>query len=146
MINKNLITMYNNKVAKLVTFSLMTRIVVDEDTDEETIATRAIGKIKDNLEDYLNITNLDEITDDTECPYGTCDGELPAGPAILLFDIDYFARPDIENMDNDEAFMLALKAERDIIGYCLTPLEYQQMLNDQEIETEHYWIKFVTIK
>lgn len=57
------------KVAKLVSFLLKTRIVVADDTDEETIATRAIGKIKDNLEDYLNIENLESIVDDEECPY-----------------------------------------------------------------------------
>lgn len=57
------------KVAKLVSFTLKTRIVVADDTDEETIAERAIGKIKDNLEDYLNIENLEAIVDDDECPY-----------------------------------------------------------------------------
>lgn len=61
------------KNAKLVTFSITTRVVVNEnemqECEEEDAINAAIGKIMDNPSDYINFENLDWIEDDTECPY-----------------------------------------------------------------------------
>lgn len=56
------------KVAKLVSISLMTRVVVEDTATEEEILTltrpRFIEKIRTDLED-----NIISIENDTECPY-----------------------------------------------------------------------------
>ncbi len=56
------------KVAKLVTCSLMTRIVVDKDATEEEILNavkdKFITKIKDELSEHI-----EDIEDDEDCPY-----------------------------------------------------------------------------
>ncbi len=61
------------KKAKLVTFSITTRVVVNEnemqECEEEDAINAAIGKILDNPTDYIHFENLDWIEDDTECPY-----------------------------------------------------------------------------
>ena len=64
------------KAAKLVTFAITTRVVVEENATDEKIIDVAIDKLHDtNPDEYLIADNLDEIRDDTECPYGTFDGE-----------------------------------------------------------------------
>jgi hypothetical protein len=56
------------KIAKLVTVELTTRVVVNQNADEETILntarTRFVDKILTELEE-----NIVEIVDDTEFPY-----------------------------------------------------------------------------
>ena len=61
-----------SKVAKLVMVSMMTRIVVDENaTDEQMLeASKPAFLMKINTE--LN-EHLEQIVDDTECPFGTFD-------------------------------------------------------------------------
>ena len=56
------------KVAKLVTVSFMTRVVVDEDASDEEIfeAARPMLKLKAAEEMF---ENLEEIIDDLECPF-----------------------------------------------------------------------------
>ncbi|MEX0598467.1 MAG: hypothetical protein WD512_18440 [Candidatus Paceibacterota bacterium] len=57
------------KVAKLVTVSFMTRVVVDEDASEDQIIEAArpkfFEKVKVDLGDCI-----EEIIDDEEMPYG----------------------------------------------------------------------------
>ena len=69
------------KKAKLVLFTLTTRVVVDEnempECEEEDAIEKALEKIKANPEDYLVLENFDDIYDDEDCPYGSldCDNE-----------------------------------------------------------------------
>lgn len=67
------------KVAKLVSFVVTTRVVVDENTmkevEEEDAIAKAIDKICSNPEDYIIFDNVDECINDGECPFGTMDGE-----------------------------------------------------------------------
>lgn len=56
------------KVAKLVYISLATRVVVDENATEEDILNSARPKFIVKVQEELG-ENLEEILDDTECPY-----------------------------------------------------------------------------
>ncbi|MHA2404809.1 MAG: hypothetical protein ACXADH_17565 [Candidatus Kariarchaeaceae archaeon] len=64
------------KVAKLVYFSLMTRVIVDEGATEDEIIASTYANIQDKIDNRELGDNLEEIDDDTECPYGTFDGEV----------------------------------------------------------------------
>lgn len=68
-----------SKVAKLVTFEIATRVVVDSNQapeDEENDAIiKAIEKVKSNIDNDLCFDHCTEVVDDTECPYGTFDDE-----------------------------------------------------------------------
>lgn len=57
-----------SKVAKLVYVSLATRVVVDENATEDEILNAARSKFIVKVQEELN-ENLEEILDDTECPY-----------------------------------------------------------------------------
>lgn len=58
----------SKKVAKLVRVSLVTRVVVDVDATEQDIMELAVPKLSENLMD-APFEKLEEIVDDTECPY-----------------------------------------------------------------------------
>ncbi len=67
------------KVAKLVMFSLMTRVLVDENaTDDEIIAASYAG-IQDKIDNRELGDNLESIEDDEECPCGTFDSDENIG-------------------------------------------------------------------
>ena len=57
-----------SKVAKLVYISLATRVVVDENATEDEILNAARSKFIVKVQEGLG-ENLEEILDDTECPY-----------------------------------------------------------------------------
>lgn len=65
------------KKAKLVSFTLTTRVVVNEnempECEEEDAIEKALEKIKANPEDYLVLENFEDIYDDEDCPYGSLD-------------------------------------------------------------------------
>ncbi len=75
------------KVAKLVAYSFMTRVVVDEDATEDEIirATKQMMRIK--VEDELG-ENLESIEDDEECPIGTFETDLPSIDKVILNPIE----------------------------------------------------------
>ena len=54
--------------AKLVYLSLMTRVVVEDDADDETVMEVARSKFTDKLI-YEYLENVEEIQDDLEVPY-----------------------------------------------------------------------------
>jgi hypothetical protein len=56
------------KVAKLVYVSLLTRVIVEEDADQQAIMEMAVPKLSENLMDSP-FENIEKIVDDTECPY-----------------------------------------------------------------------------
>ena len=56
------------KVAKLVLVGLMTRVVVEENATDEQILDAARPNIIEKVNTELG-ENLEEITDDIECPY-----------------------------------------------------------------------------
>lgn len=59
-------------VAKLVTVSLCTRVIVDENATDLEILEACKSNFVARVELELG-ENLESITDDTECPYGTFD-------------------------------------------------------------------------
>ena len=62
------------KVAKLVYFSLMTRIICDELATQEQIMELALPKVSEKLLDSP-FDALEEIVNDLECPYSESDEE-----------------------------------------------------------------------
>lgn len=55
----------------LVSFSPRVRIIVPDNATEEQIAELAYQKAIDVLKNDGALSHVDEILDDTECPYGT---------------------------------------------------------------------------
>ena len=55
-------------VAKLVTVSLMVRVVVDADAPDEKVWLAAKSKLIDSIDDG-GMDNLEAIEDDIECPF-----------------------------------------------------------------------------
>jgi len=62
------------KVAKLVSVSLMTRVIVDADASDSDIIELAYVRLSEKLANEP-LEHLDEIVDDTECPFGTFDDD-----------------------------------------------------------------------
>lgn len=58
------------KVAKLVTISLVTRVVVEHDAPESHILDIARYKFMDQIRNELD-ENVESIQPDNECPFGT---------------------------------------------------------------------------
>lgn len=56
------------KVSKLVYVTLLTRVVVEEGANEQTIMEEAIPKLSESLMDSP-FENIEKIVDDTDCPY-----------------------------------------------------------------------------
>ena len=63
------------KVAKLVTFEITTRVVVNKnempEVEEEDAIVSAIEKVKKTIVNDLCFDHCENVEDDTECPYGT---------------------------------------------------------------------------
>ena len=68
-----------SKIAKLVTFEITARVIVESNEmpkcEEEDAITRAIEKVKSNIDNDLCFDHCTQVVNDTECPYGTFDGE-----------------------------------------------------------------------
>lgn len=64
------------KVAKLVTITMKTRIIVDENATEEEIIEKASIKMSEKIQEEFS-ENLESICDDTECPYDHLYDEYP---------------------------------------------------------------------
>ena len=60
--------MSKKRVAKLVLWSPMTRVVVDEDATYDEIVEAAKQKFRDKLV-WEYEANIEEVLDDEECPY-----------------------------------------------------------------------------
>jgi hypothetical protein len=58
------------KIAKLVTVSITTRVIVDINSTEEQIMEKALPKLKQNLIEDGILDHLETITPDTEIPFG----------------------------------------------------------------------------
>lgn len=71
------------KVAKLVYYSFVTRVVVDENASQDEIIKASRKNMSIKVEDELG-ENLEEIDDDNECPIGTFDTDLPSIDRVIL--------------------------------------------------------------
>jgi hypothetical protein len=56
------------KVAKLVTITMKTRVIVDENASESDVIEQASIKMSEKIQHEFN-ENLESICEDTECPY-----------------------------------------------------------------------------
>jgi hypothetical protein len=57
-----------SKIAKLVTITMKTRILVDENASERDIIELASIRMSEKIQHEFN-ENLESIEDDIECPY-----------------------------------------------------------------------------
>ena len=57
------------KKAKLVSFTITTRVIAYNTMSDEEIAEEALSKIQRNASEYLIMDNLDDVRDDVEVPY-----------------------------------------------------------------------------
>jgi len=57
------------KVAKLVAVSFLTRVIVDENAEQEEILAEAKKKFQAKLDNNELSDNLEYIENDEECPY-----------------------------------------------------------------------------
>jgi hypothetical protein len=71
------------KVAKLVYYSFVTRVVVDDDATEDDIIIESKRKILEKANNELS-ENLEDIIDDEECPIGTFETDLPSIDRVIL--------------------------------------------------------------
>ena len=61
------------KVAKLVEFSLLVRVIVDENATDDEIIKKAYPKVQDKIDSRELGDNMVSCKDDEECPFGTFD-------------------------------------------------------------------------
>jgi hypothetical protein len=59
-----------NRVAKLVYVSIMTRVIVDDTDDEETIMKKARPQLVKALQEDGLLDHVENIEDDEEIPFG----------------------------------------------------------------------------
>jgi hypothetical protein len=64
------------KVTKIVSISLMTRVIVDENATEEQIVEIAKKSFQKKLDNNELLENLDSISKDKEMPFGTLDTDV----------------------------------------------------------------------
>ncbi len=68
-----------SKIAKLVTFEITTRVIVESnempECEEDDAVTKAIEKVKSNIDNDLCFDHCTQVVNDTEYPYGTFNGE-----------------------------------------------------------------------
>ena len=76
------------KVARLVEFSLRTRVVVDENATEDEIIRASYKGIQDKITNEELGDNLVECDLDTECPFGTFDTDNPKVTKVILSTVD----------------------------------------------------------
>jgi hypothetical protein len=76
------------KVAKLVSFTLTTRVIVDESASDNTIIKACYPKILDKINNRELGDNLESIEDDEECPCGTFDTDEPVITKVILSTTD----------------------------------------------------------
>jgi len=128
------------RVAKLVTISLMTRVIVDENAVDEQIVEAAKSKFIEKIKNEA-LENLDDIVDDTECPFGTFykDGHLP----------EKFYQPQINDWgtivghEDEEIFSFDVWASKDellkkfpnciVNEYTFDDIEYPQFIDLTEV-------------
>lgn len=75
------------KKALLVSYSFMTRVVVDEKATEDQIIIASKKMMRLKVDTELG-ENLEEIEDDTECPIGTFVTDLPTIDRVILNPLD----------------------------------------------------------
>lgn len=84
------------KVAKLVYFSLMTRVIVDENATDEEIVKACYPNIQAKLNNNELGENLESIEDDEELPYGEAFEDQKECPVCNRHN----TRPDYDSPDS----------------------------------------------
>lgn len=84
------------KVAKLVTVSFVTRVVVKENATEEQILNEAKKGFQAKLDNNELVDNLESIKDDEELPYGEAPEDQNECPVCNRHN----TRPDTDSPDS----------------------------------------------
>lgn len=85
------------KVAKLVVFSLMTRVIVDENATDDEIVAKARPRIQAKIDNDELIENIESIDNDNEIPYGQA---LEDASECPVCNRDKYVRPDYDSPDS----------------------------------------------
>jgi hypothetical protein len=85
------------KVAKLITFSLTTRVIVDENATDEEIAAKALSGIRAKIDNNELVENIESIEEDTTLPYGSLIQDASECPVCNR---DKYVRPDYDSPDS----------------------------------------------
>ena len=91
-----------SKVAKLVTITLKTRILVDENADDNVIIKACKPRFIEKVMNELN-ENIDSVELDIECPYGTPYEDFYYQPDL--------SHPDVKNDKDFHSFFVFHKPE-----------------------------------
>ena len=77
-----------SKVARLVEFSLLTRVIVEENATEDQIIKASYKGIQAKIDNRELGDNLVDNDLDDECPFGTFDTDNPRVTVVLLSTVD----------------------------------------------------------
>ena len=139
--------------AKLVSFVITTRVVVDGNATEEQIVDTALAKIAHDPMGYISADCLEDIKDDKECPYnGTTDNPFKGKERSIVEDvvdeiltnIDIIPRGDgmwtirsnysIDTINGKRHFVVARNTKKENLyrakDEAKTPVEYTKALRD----------------
>jgi hypothetical protein len=83
------------KKALLVEFSLLARVIVDENATDDQIIEASYSKIQDKINNRELGDNLASIEDDEEVPYGEAPSDLEECPVCNRHN----TRPDFDSPD-----------------------------------------------
>ena len=83
------------KKAVLVSFSLMTRVIVDENATDEEIVAKARPRIQARINNDELGENLESVEDDEEIPYGEAFEDQKECPVCNRHN----TRPDLDSPD-----------------------------------------------
>lgn len=103
------------KVAKLVAFSLMTRVIVDENATDDQIIAAAYKGVQDKIDNRELGDNLESIEDDEEMPYDEdYDGdETPESTVDNYYQPELDDKGDILGHPGETIFSFEVWASKD---------------------------------
>ena len=139
------------KVARLVEFSLMTRVLVYEDATEDDIIKASYKGIQDKINNQELGDNLVENDLDEECPFGTFETDDPSIDKVILNveDKQYLVMgkglpiqikkfqdfsdwDSVKNMDGEPVFDVQMDAEEYDCKCCEGKMHYNFQYVDLE--------------
>lgn len=123
------------KVAKLVTFEITTRVIVDEsempEVMEEDAYNAALEKIKqEKIENLVCLDNITEIQNDKECPFGTFDEDLSQTLRCQLYGLYKKSADWLQGLNENVNELSIINEGADILFHNLEELDSVEGKNE----------------
>lgn len=123
------------KVAKLVTFEITTRVIVDEsempEVMEEDAYNAALEKIKkEKIENLVCLDNITEIQNDKECPFGTFYEDLSPTLRCQLYGLYKESADWLQGLNENVNELSIINEGADILFYNLEELDSVEGKNE----------------